>query len=196
MLIIASCLIFYAVGIVTNFFANPIFSMFFIVSQETARNIFTYLAVGIAISLIVITSSAILIQKRRNNQANNEKNSKPTPSKNDQKITKYLESSSIEKPIIQLVEQSKTQISAHSKTDEVTATSQEIMSQDKRVCSICQEKFDTPLYQINSSSSGIELGRICPYCRQSLDSQPENTIDDWWVRTFKSPDSTRDKITT
>jgi hypothetical protein len=196
MLIIASCLIFYAVGIVTNFFANPIFSIFFIVSQETARNIFTYLAVGIAISLIVITSSAILIQKRRNSQANDEKNSKLTPSKNDQKITKYLESSSIEKPIIQLVEQSKTQISAHSKTNEVTATSQEIMSQGKRVCSICQEKFDTPLYQINSSSSGIEIGRICPYCRQSLDSQPENTIDDWWVRTFKSPDSTRDKITT
>jgi hypothetical protein len=196
MLIIASCLIFYAFGIVTNFFANPIFSMFFIVSQETARNIFTYLAVGIAITLIVIASSAILIQKRKNSQANDEKNSKLTPSKNDQKITKYLESSSTEKPIIQLTKQSKTQISAQSKTDKVNITSQEVMSQGKRICSICLEKFDTPLYQINSSSSGIELGRICPYCRQSLDSQPENTIDDWWVRTFKSPDSALDKTAT
>lgn len=163
------------------------FSMFFIVSEETAHNIVTYLAAGIAIAIIIMGLSIALIQKRKiaqTKEANTEKNFVQTPSIHDQKITKYLESSSAEKenqsvkqePIIQLTKQSRTQISAQLNTDRISITNrEEAMSEGKRICEICKEKFRAPLYQIDYSSSQLELIRICPYCRQSLDSQPENT---------------------
>jgi hypothetical protein len=47
--IVACALAFYAIGIATDFFANPIFSMFFFISYETAHNVVTYLAAVIAI---------------------------------------------------------------------------------------------------------------------------------------------------
>jgi hypothetical protein len=199
MAIIACSLIIYAVGVVTDFFANPIFSMFFIVSQETARNIFTYLAAGIAITLIIIASSLVFIQKRKStimkkpeNEANPERIVKLNPSINDQKITTYFESnnpknqSDKQKPIKQLTRQSRTQMTTRSNADEVAMDSQEALNQGKILCSICKETFKVPLYQIDTSSSKVELVRICPYCRQSLDSQPENAIDDWWVRMFNT----------
>jgi len=63
MIIVAVGLLFYAVGIATNFFGSPVFSMFFIISNETAHNV-AYLAVAIAIALIIMTLAMSLIKKR------------------------------------------------------------------------------------------------------------------------------------
>ena len=55
-LIIAGCLFFYAVGIATGFFGLPIFSGFWIVSNETAHGVLLIrvLAVAVAISAVSI----------------------------------------------------------------------------------------------------------------------------------------------
>jgi uncharacterized Zn-finger protein len=57
-------LIFYAVGIATNFFASPAFSMFWIISYQTAHNVVTYVVVVIAVALSMVLSIG-LIKKRK-----------------------------------------------------------------------------------------------------------------------------------
>ncbi len=64
-LTIASALIFYAVGIVTNFFANPMFSMFFIISAETAHTIVTGIAVVTAIAFATLAAAVTVNKKRK-----------------------------------------------------------------------------------------------------------------------------------
>jgi hypothetical protein len=56
-------LIFYAAGIATNFFASPIFSIFWIISYQTAHNIVTYVAVAAAAALTITALSISLIKK-------------------------------------------------------------------------------------------------------------------------------------
>ena len=63
-IVIACSLIFYALGIVTNFFANPAFSMFFIISNETAINIAYATVVG-AVAVLIIGLTVALRQKRK-----------------------------------------------------------------------------------------------------------------------------------
>ena len=77
-IIVAGSLIFYAIGIATNFFASPIFSMFFIISNQTAHDIVTYLAVAIAIAIAITTS--IITLTRRRKTAFTETRSKPAVS--------------------------------------------------------------------------------------------------------------------
>ena len=64
-LTIASALLFYAVGIATNFFANPVFSMFFIISAETAHTIVTGIAVVTAIVFATLAVAVTVNKKRK-----------------------------------------------------------------------------------------------------------------------------------
>ena len=64
-LTIASALLFYAVGIATNFFANPVFSMFFIISAETAHTIVTGIAVVTAIAFAILAVAVSVNKKRK-----------------------------------------------------------------------------------------------------------------------------------
>jgi uncharacterized membrane protein/DNA-directed RNA polymerase subunit RPC12/RpoP len=190
-IIIACSLIFYAIGIITDFFASAAFSMFNIISYETAHNVATYAALLSAIALIIVTAIYTDLFKKHktafsetdNNpvtftiQASYEVPVKLTPVANNQKITKYLENSSEGKE-------------KQSITDKNAITNQEIIGEGNIICSICKKAFRTPFYKIDSSSSQLEVIRMCPYCGQSLDLQPENALDDWWVRTFNAPLST------
>jgi len=63
MVIVAGCFLFYAIGIVTNLFGSPVFSMLFIISNQTAHDI-AYLAVVIAVALITVTLAISFAQKR------------------------------------------------------------------------------------------------------------------------------------
>src|SRR5665648_215917 len=64
-LTIASALLFYAVGIATNFFANPVFSMFFIISAETAHTFVTGIAVVTAIAFATLAVAVSVNKKRK-----------------------------------------------------------------------------------------------------------------------------------
>lgn len=61
-IIVAGFLIFYVLGIATNLFANPVFSMFFVISNDTAHEI-AYLAVVGAVAAVII--GLILLKKQR-----------------------------------------------------------------------------------------------------------------------------------
>ena len=65
LIVIVGSLIFYAVGNLTNFFGNPMFSMFWIISNETAHNIATYVAVAGAAVVVIIGLTVNLIKKRK-----------------------------------------------------------------------------------------------------------------------------------
>jgi uncharacterized membrane protein len=62
--VLACGLVFYALGIVTNFFGNPIFSRFWIMSNETANNI-AYATVVTAIAMVIIGLTVTVIKKRK-----------------------------------------------------------------------------------------------------------------------------------
>jgi hypothetical protein len=51
LIVIAGCLLFYAIGILTNLFSLPVFSMFFIISNQAAYDI-AFVAAAIAVTLI------------------------------------------------------------------------------------------------------------------------------------------------
>ena len=63
MIAITCCLVFYAVGIITDFFASPMFSMFFIISYDTAHNIVSYIALAIAAGLCITALATSLLKK-------------------------------------------------------------------------------------------------------------------------------------
>lgn len=56
MIVVAGIMIFYAVGIITNFFAQPMFSMFFIVSNQTAHTLVVYIAIGAAVAISTLAA--------------------------------------------------------------------------------------------------------------------------------------------
>ncbi len=62
LIVVACIMIFYAVGIITNFFGQPMFSMFFIVSNETAHTLVVYLAIGVAVAISIL---ALIIHFRK-----------------------------------------------------------------------------------------------------------------------------------
>jgi hypothetical protein len=198
-LIIACCLVFYAVGIATDFFASPIFSMFFIVSAETAHNVVTSVAVATAIALSIVVLAMGLIKKRktvfpetysepiiRTNKAPIEAPVRVAQPTINHKITNYFESDKTEQenqsakqPIMQPTKQSTTQIPTQPNTEKIAATNQVTtiacaLNKDKITCPTCTREFGTPLYMVDYSTLKPKLIRICPYCNQALDLQPKN----------------------
>ena len=63
-------LIFYAVGIATNLFASPAFSMFWIISAETARGVVLYVATALAIVLGAGMATFFWLKKRGSENSN------------------------------------------------------------------------------------------------------------------------------
>lgn len=63
-------LIFYAVGIDTNLFASPAFSMFWIISAETARGVVLYVAAALAIVLGAGMATFFWLIKRGSENSN------------------------------------------------------------------------------------------------------------------------------
>ncbi len=203
-IIIACALIIYAIGIATNFLGNPVFSMFFIISNETAHNVVTIVAAATAIALSILVLTIGLIKKRktvfpethnkpaiRTNKAPNEAPVTATPPTNNQKITNNPESDKTEQknqsakqPIMQPTKQSTTQKSTQQNTDENATTNQEAgINKDKITCPTCKKELSTPLFSLDYSSRNPKLIRLCPYCNQALDSQPKNTEEeDLWKK--------------
>ena len=65
-IVIISVLIIYGIGIETNFFANPIFSMFFIISYETAHTVVSSVAIVTALTIFIAVFYIWFIKKNVN----------------------------------------------------------------------------------------------------------------------------------
>lgn len=64
-IVIAAVLIFYAVGNATNLFGNPVFSMFWVLSNEQAHSVAIYGAVAGVVAVLAIGLAMTLIKKRK-----------------------------------------------------------------------------------------------------------------------------------
>jgi hypothetical protein len=210
--IVASGLVFYAVGIATDFFANPIFAPFFIISYQTAHEIVTYLAITIAIALTISYATIYTFKKRKTKfKKSHNKPTIPTiktinigtvaiaQQTSNGMITNFSETTEEEqekqltKQFIKLqAKGSTTQESVKTSKNKTNSTNQEPAAKentDKIVCPACKKEFSTPLFMVDYTNSKPRLVRHCPYCDQSLDEvkdkTPEAAEEDFWSKYFK-----------
>lgn len=182
MMIVAGCLLFYAIGIATNFFGQPIFSMFFIISNETAHNLVVYIAFGAAFVLGTL-ALALTFAKKRKSFSLEVQNKPDIPP--FQRPFKAVTSATVKtlgkpevtismqkmKPIIatqlaedQKVETVKEPTSHQMPKVEVTQT----INKDKLTCHSCKKEFRTPMLMLEYPNSIAKLVSYCPYCLQPL----------------------------
>lgn len=64
-IVIVAVLVFYAVGNATGFFGNPVFKMFWVLSNEQAHSVAVYGAVAGAVAVVAIGLTFTLIKKRK-----------------------------------------------------------------------------------------------------------------------------------
>ena len=203
-IVVACCLIFYGLGIATNFFGQSMFSMFWIISDSTAHNIVTYVAVAVGVALTMgVTVSLVKKRKSTFSEAHNkpaigaikasiEAPVRITPTTNDQKITNNAGSyrteqkpPSAKKPIMQLT----SQISMPTNTVNGAAANQKaVKNKDKITCPACKKVFSTPLFSLDYNSGNSKLIQLCPYCNQTLDSETKLMVnEDLWNKYAPRP---------
>jgi hypothetical protein len=194
LIIIVSILIFYAAGIVTNFFANPIFSMFFIVSNETAHNIAIYVALVGAAAVAIIGSTVILIKKRKTTKPqlphkqiiSSFKTTNKTPIANNPlnmiQGTKEYKNNETKQETTQITEQPPIQKTTPPIIDQNTTNNQKTATNkspnEKITCPNCKKQFSTPSYMLDNSSSTPKLILLCPYCKQDIYSKSRSVEED------------------
>ena len=183
MTIIAGCFLFYGVGIATNFFAQPIFSMFFIISAETAHNLVVYIAVGTAIALGALALATKFLKKPKSD-------SFKIPIKPAiplvQRPLKTVESANLKisgKPEVSVPKIKKkpipvTQSAEILKVEKVDATTNQQIpklevtktnSKGKFTCPSCKKEFSTPMLMRDYPKSKTDLVSYCPYCFKPID---------------------------
>ena len=170
MILISCCLVFYAVGIITNFFASPVFSMFFVISYDTAHNIVSYVAIALAVSLSIAALAISLVKRRKSVlllepeyepvidvvDAPGEALVQATSPVDDQKIAGNSKGQGAEQeeelnkqPATQQIDPSTTQAPAELTTDKNTTTNQEAvltLNKDKITCPACKKEFSIPVF--------------------------------------------------
>lgn len=174
MIVIACCLVFYAVGIVTNFFASPVFSMFFIISYDTAHDVVSYVALAIGLSIIALTIS--LVKKRKSVVLKSEE--KPVIG-----AGKASSGMPIQTTLSEFIEATNPKPSQPN-SDSNTAANQEagiILDGDALTCPACKKKFINPIFTLDYSALTPRLVRRCPYCDQPIDIEQEAPTEDIFV---------------
>lgn len=192
-IIIVSILIFYAVGIVTNFFANPVFSMFFIISNETAHDIAIYVAlVGTAVAIIGL--SVTLIKKRKSSKPQSPhkpfilsfKTTNKAPIANNPlnmiQGPKDYKNNETKQETTQIIEQLPIQKTTPPTTDQNTTNNQKTTANksdnEKITCPYCKKQFSTPSYMLDNSSSTPKLILLCPFCKQDISSKSRRSEEE------------------
>ena len=183
MMIVAGVLLFYAIGIVTNFFAQPMFSMFFIFSEETAHTIVVYAAVGAAIAIGALALAMKFLKKPKS--ASFEVPLKPTipvvqrPVKTVE--TANLKISSRPEVIVPEIRKKPFTITPSAeilKVETVRETTKQQMPQmevtkttdnGKFTCPSCKKEFSTPMQMLDFPNSKTDLVNYCPYCFKPLE---------------------------
>jgi len=195
-MVVACGLVFYAVGIATNFFGLPIFSMFFIISYNTAHDVVTYMAITAAVALTLITLLATIMKRRkvempqvRNrpvfrtvetpHQASTRVRMPTSTLKmtDTLKMTGSLESSNVKqetqqatKPVIKTTERLPVQTANQPSVVKDSKISQVDINEKmgKFVCPVCKKEFSTPLFTLEYVESIPKLIKHCPYCDHRL----------------------------
>jgi mannose/fructose/N-acetylgalactosamine-specific phosphotransferase system component IIC len=93
MVLVACGLVFYAAGIATNFFGSTVFSMFFVISYQTAHNTVTYLAVTLAVALGVL---ALCLVETRETHTDSNSYDEPNEEPNEEPIIVFSPTSTFE----------------------------------------------------------------------------------------------------
>ena len=78
MILVVCGLVFYGVGIATNFFGSPAFSMFFIISYQTAQNLaYWVLTVAVVLSILAALSMVETRETHTVSNSHDEQNEDP-----------------------------------------------------------------------------------------------------------------------
>jgi len=201
MMVVACGLVFYAIGITTNFFGLPIFSIFFIISYNTAHDIVTYLALVIAIALSVITVTVTLIKKRkisppqtpnkpftRMMKARDQASGRARMPTETLKMVSNLENSRVTQknqqathPVIQPTNRSPDQTANQQYVVKDSTINRQVDKKEEKgtfTCPNCKKEFSTPLFTLEYAASTPMLIRRCPYCDQPLDRQQKNVPEE------------------
>jgi hypothetical protein len=182
MMIVAGCLLFYAIGIATNFFGQPIFSMFFIISEETAHNLVVYIAFGAAFALGTL-ALVLTFAKKRKSSSLEVKNKTDIPQV--QRPFKAVTSSNVKtlgKPEVTTSERKMKHLTATQLAEDLRAETvkapisqqkpklkvTQTINKDKLTCHSCKKVFSTPMLMLEYPNSVAKLVSYCPYCLQPL----------------------------
>jgi hypothetical protein len=189
---VACGLAFYAVGVATNFFGSPIFSMFFIINYNTVHGEVIYVAVAAAIALSLISLAVPLIKKRKlefpqihnrpiirimkTSDRASPRVSMPT---NPLKMTGNQKNNKVKQKnqqpthtAIKPTSQPTVQKASQPYIVKNTTINQEVdvkENKDKLTCPNCKKEFSTPLFTLDYTASTPKLIRNCPYCFQPVD---------------------------
>jgi hypothetical protein len=210
-IVISCCLIFYAIGIITNFFASPIFSMFFIISYETAHNIAIYVALTTAFGLSVAALAVAFLRKRKSvlteladiPEIDNFRvttatlpHSNSTPSVNDKEIMSHSESQDAEQenelnqqPDMRPFLKATSLTSENPKTENDETNSSEpviLLINNQLTCPTCKREFVKPVFVLDYSGLRPRLIRRCPYCERPLDSTQNASLEDSYMESSVS----------
>ena len=164
-------LLFYLIGIASNFFAQPMFST-------------VYLAIGLAVA-IGILGLVMILRKRRTFSSKIQ--AKPTvpfvqrPVKavsSDFKMASKIERTNIEQKIKpssypQRVEGLKVEPVREPTVHQITVKPEvaQTTSTERFRCQSCKKEFGTPMLMIDYASPKAGLVSYCPYCYEPVNQQ-------------------------
>jgi hypothetical protein len=176
MIVIACCLVFYAVGIMTNFFASPIFSMFFIISYETAHNIVSYVALTIAVGFCITALATRLVKKRK--FVLREPEDKPVVGSG-----KASSGAPIQTTLSAFVKATNPTFPQSNSDNDATNNRETdmILDSEALTCPACKKKFINPIFVLDYSRLTPRLMRRCPFCDQPIDSEQKAPAEEIFV---------------
>jgi uncharacterized Zn-finger protein len=210
MMVIAYGLLFYAVGVATNFLGSPIFSMFFVINYNTVHGVVVYVALAAAVALSVITLTLTLIKKQnaelpqvhnkpviRIIKAPHQAIVKISNATNTLKMTSNIENNRVNQknqqptpPVIKPTKQSTVQAASQLYTVKNTTSNREEAikeEKDRFTCPTCKKEFSKPLFMLEYVASTPKLIRHCPYCDQPIDKQHEDTAEEDLHKNTQTP---------
>jgi len=192
MMVITYGLVFYVVGVETNFFGSPMFSMFFIMNSNIVHGVVIYVALAAAAVLSAINLALILIQKRKVElpqirekpfihitKITNEASARVGMPNSTLKKAGKSENKEVEQKNQQLIRsvikptnQSTVQTVGETYIVKDATINQELGVKEKKgrfTCPACKKEFSTPLFTLEYAASTSKLIRHCPYCDHPLD---------------------------
>jgi len=180
-LVVAGILMFYGIGIATNFFAQPMFSMFFILSNETAHNIVAYLAIGAAVAIGLL--GLVIVLKKRISYSPKIQIKPVVPLvqrpvkavSSDFKMVSQPDRVNLEQKMktsasAQVADGFKAESVNEPKVYQITVKPDVAKTTipEKSKCPSCKKEFSTPMLMIDYSSPKAGLVSYCPYCYEPI----------------------------
>ena len=210
MMVIIYGLIFYSIGVATNFFGSPMFSMFFVINYNIVHGVVIYVALAAAIALSAITLTLTLINKQnielpqihnkpiiRIMKASDQASARVSMPTNTMKMADKSGNNKMNQknqkptqPVIKPTKLSTVQSASQQYTVKNTTINQEVAikeNQGRLTCPTCKKAFSIPLLMLEYAGSTPKLVRHCPYCDQPIDQQQKNTAEEDSQNTKTQP---------